>query len=81
MCDKCFNFEIQSFTTQTDFEKFDLELTKKIANEKSIKMREFVNTEWKDIGYQVYECIVCGQLWKLQTPDYSIRGYFLRFTK
>ena len=38
MCDKCFNDEIKSFPTQEDFEKFDLELTKKIANDKSIKM-------------------------------------------
>ncbi len=53
MCDQCFNDEIKSFSTQEDFEKFDLELTKKIANDKSIKMGEFVNTTWKDIGYQI----------------------------
>lgn len=81
MCDKCFITEIKSFPSQQDFEMFDLELTKKIANEKSIKMKEFVNTAWKDVGYQVYECILCGQLWKLLTPDYSNRGYFLRLTK
>ena len=44
MCDKCFNTEIKSFPTQTDFEEFDLVLTKKIANDKSIKMGKFVNT-------------------------------------
>lgn len=81
MCDKCFNSEIKSFLTQSDYEQFDLELTKKIANVKSIKMGEFVNTAWKDIGYQIYECLICGQLWKLSTPDNSDRGYFLRFTK
>jgi hypothetical protein len=81
MCNKCFDTEIKSFPTQADFEQFDLELTKKIANEKSIKMREFVNTAWKDIGYQIYECLGCGQLWKLSKPDYSDRGYFLRLAK
>jgi hypothetical protein len=81
MCNHCFTSEITSFPTQEEFEKFDLELTKKIANEKTITMRQFVNTAWKDIGYQVYECAVCGQLWKLSTPDYSDRGYFLRLTK
>lgn len=62
MCNKCFETEIKSFLTQTEFEEFDLLLTKKIANDKSIKMRVFVNTAWKDIGYQIYECLVCGQL-------------------
>lgn len=81
MCDKCFNAEIKSFPTQADFEEFDLVLTKKIANDKSIKMGKFVNTAWKDVGYQIYECLVCGQLWKLSTPDYSDRGYFMRLTK
>ncbi len=79
MCDKCFNEEIKSFSTQIDFEEFDLVLTKKIANDKSIKVRDFITTAYKDIGYQLYECIICGQLWKLYTPDYSNRGYFLKF--
>lgn len=58
MCDKCFNTTIKSFPTQADFEEFDLVLTKKIANDKSIKMEKFVNAAWKDIGYQIYECLV-----------------------
>lgn len=81
MCDKCFNDEIKSFPSQADFEEFDLVLTKKIANDKNIKMGKLFDTASKDIGYQVYECVVCGQLWKLSIPDYSYRGYFLRLTK
>lgn len=81
MYDKCFTTEIKSFPTQIDFEEFDLVLTKKISNDKSIKMGKFVNTAWKDMGYRIFECLVCGQLWKLSTPDYSDRGYFLRLTK
>ncbi len=81
MCDECFNDEIKSFRKQTDFEEFDLELTKKIANDRSIRMGKFVNTAWKDIGYQIYECLSCGQFWKLSTPDHSDRGYFLRLPK
>lgn len=54
MCEKCFNVEIKSFPTQTDFEEFDLILAMKIANDKSIKTREFVNTACKDAGYQIY---------------------------
>ena len=67
MCDKNFNEEIKSFPTQADFEDFDLVLTKKIANDKSAKM-ENLSTAWKDIGYQIYECLVCGQKWKLSAP-------------
>jgi hypothetical protein len=81
MCGKCFISEIKSFPTQAEFELFDLELTKKIANDKSIRMKDFVNTAWKDRGYQIYECIVCGQLWELSTPDYSDRGYFMQLSK
>lgn len=81
MCDKCFNSEIISFPTQADFEEFDLVLTKKIANDKSIKMRAFVNANRKDFDYQIYECLVCGQLWKLSTPDYAYRGCFLHLAK
>jgi rubrerythrin len=81
MCDKCFNTEIKYFPTEKDFEEFDLVLTNKISNDKSIKLGKFVNIAEKANGYQIYECIVCGQLWKLSIPDYSIRGYFLRLTK
>ena len=77
MCNSCFISEINSFPTQEDFEKFDLVLTKKIANDKTIKMGEFVNTAWKDIGYQVYECTNCKQLWTLYVPDNSDRGCLL----
>jgi hypothetical protein len=35
---------------QAHFEEFDLVLTKKITNDKSIAMEEFVNTAWQDIG-------------------------------
>ena len=78
MCDACFNSEIKSFPTQKDYEEFDLLLTKKIGNERTVRMGQFVNTEWKDIGYWVYECLDCGQLWKLGTPNSSLRGYFLK---
>ncbi|MDB5200658.1 MAG: hypothetical protein JWQ27_67 [Ferruginibacter sp.] len=81
MCDKCFTEEIKSFPHHEEFEKFDCELTKKIANDKSIKMGKFINTAWKDTGYQIYECIACGQLWKLSTSDYVGGRQFLRLKK
>jgi hypothetical protein len=81
MCNKCFNVEIKVFATYADFDQFDLELTKKMANDKSVIMTEFVKTSREDRGYQIYESPCCGQLWKLSEPDYSYRGYFPRLTK
>ncbi|WP_416441310.1 hypothetical protein [Phnomibacter sp. MR] len=81
MCEQCFTEEISSFKSQSEFDEFDLILTMKIGNEKNIKMREFVTTAWKDIGYQIYECLVCGQSWKLSTPELPNTGYFLRLSK
>ena len=78
MCEKCFLVEIQSFPAQSDFEAFDLLLTKKIANYKTMRMGEFVQTAWFDTGYQVYECLVCGQKWKMTKPEISDRGSFMR---
>lgn len=40
-------------------------------------MGGFVNTAWKDTGYQVYECINCNQLWALYAPENSDRGAFM----
>lgn len=81
MCDACFNEEIRSFPTTDDYDEFDLILTKKIANDKSMRMRQYVHTGWKDLGYQVYECFICGQLWQLKTIDKSERLCFLRITQ
>jgi hypothetical protein len=81
MCDACFNSEIRSFHSRKDFEDFDLLLTQKIANTLTMRMDQFVNTEWKDIGYQVYECLKCGQLWRLRKPDVKQSGYFLKVTR
>lgn len=81
MCDRCFTNEIKSFVTQADFEEIDLVLTKKITNDKNLKMGKFVVSGLDVMGYQIYECLVCGQAWKLSAPDNSYRGYFLRLIK
>lgn len=89
MCDKCFHNDITSFPTQTDFLDFDLVLTKKLGNEKTLRQIKFVKTseiqidnrDYEDVGYIVYECLNCGQIWALHDPDYSDRGYFKKVTK
>jgi hypothetical protein len=44
-------------------------------------MREFVNTAYKDIGYQAYECTNCGQLWAVFNPELSDRGCLLAISQ
>jgi hypothetical protein len=56
-------------------------LTKKIANEKVIRVGEFIPTACKDMGYQTYECKRCNQIWALYTPDGKDRGGFFAITK
>lgn len=83
-CDKCFHGELHSFPTEKDYLDFDLVLTKKLANEKTIKHRRFVKVgevqidtrDTEHIGYNVYECSNCGQLWALRDPDLADRGFF-----
>lgn len=78
--------EIDSFSTEKDYLDFDLILTKKLFNEKIIRHVSFVKTgelkidsrDYEDIGYQLYECTECGQLWALRDPDHSNRGFFIR---
>jgi hypothetical protein len=81
MCDACFNSEILSFPSTEDYQDFDLALTQKIANDKSMRMGQYVNTAWKDIGYQVYECLGCGQLWRLSNSENPGGRQFSRKTK
>ena len=86
MCDSCFNQEIKSFASQRDFESFDLSLTKKLANEKTIEHVKFVtiseiqidNRDYEKVGYTVFKCLKCGQLWGLHDPDQADRGFFIR---
>ena len=79
MCEKCFQKEIVSFSSEKEWIDFDWELTKKLGSNK-MKSFEFIvdrNVENHLIDY-IYECCFCHQKWKLQDPDLSIRGYFLK---
>lgn len=79
MCENCFNKEIDSFSTEEGWLKFDLELTKKLGNQKMKHMK--FNPDGardKDDGEYIYECNFCHQKWKLKDPDHSFRGYFLK---
>ena len=44
MCDACFNEEVVAFKSRDEYLVFDLALTQKIANEKTMRMGAFITT-------------------------------------
>lgn len=78
MCNNCFEHEINSFPTNEEWLKFDLDLSKKLGKG-ILKYRDFRadRKRDKDDGEFIYECTFCKQNWKLREPDYSFRGYFI----
>jgi hypothetical protein len=81
MCDNCFRTEIKSFPDETTWISFDLELTKKLGEGKMQNIK-FVNDGQrdKDDGQYIYECLSCGETWKMKDPDNAFRGYFLKLS-
>jgi hypothetical protein len=61
--------------------RFDLELTKKLGQGK-MKNVKFVHDGKidKDHGQYIYECLTCGEKWKMKDPDNAFRGYFLKLS-
>ncbi len=47
-----------------------------------MKNLKFVQDRWrdKDDGEYVYECLKCGEKWKLRDPDNAFRGYFQKLS-
>lgn len=81
MCENCFNHEIDAFPDEKSWASFDLELTKKLAQGK-MKHAQFIHDGKldKNNGYYIYECLTCGEKWKMKDPDNAFRGYFLRLS-
>jgi hypothetical protein len=81
MCENCFIYEIKFFPDETAWTSFDFELTKKLGQGK-MKNIKFVNDGQrdKDDGHYIYECLTCGEKWKMKDPDNAFRGYFLKLS-
>jgi hypothetical protein len=79
MCNFCFEIEYNFFPSEKEWLKFDLDLTKKIGDNK-MKEIEFNHdgVRDKDDGEYIYKCLTCNQKWKLKEPDNFFRGYFLK---
>lgn len=72
MCNDCFENEITAFSSEKAWLAFDKELSKKL----SAKQLKFLG--YKEDEGHIYGSLSCNQMWKLQDPDYSFRGYFKR---
>ena len=81
MCNDCFGTEIKLFKDKSTWTSFDFELTKKIQQGK-IKHIKFIPDRFrdKDDGEDIYECLTCGQRWKLRDPWHFGDGYFLKLS-
>ena len=77
MCDNCFTSERNSFPDEDAWTSFDLELTKKLG-QGMMKNIKFVPEGQRDI--YIYQCLMCGEKWKMKHPDNAFRGYFLKLS-
>lgn len=92
MCLSCFDKEWPKFISNLEFESFSMELKRKmnlncigrfVGKEKVPEFRflgfiDFGVKEIAEIGFEVYQCKVCSQNWKLSLPDYAWRGFFVK---
>jgi hypothetical protein len=80
MCNDCFTSEINFFSDERTWLTFDFELTKKLSQ---LRMKFVMSVHDKHIpmgGHTIYECLTCGEKWKLNDPDNAFRGYFLKLS-
>jgi hypothetical protein len=71
MCENCWTGEVTTFSNPADWAEFNLALTKKL-DEGQLRHNS-VNHE-----QSIYECLACGERWKLKAPDDGGDGYLLR---
>jgi hypothetical protein len=71
MCENCWTSEIGSFSDKEFWSEFDLALTRKL---------EEGNLRYNSVNHEqsIYECLACGERWKLKAPGDTSGGYLLR---
>lgn len=81
MCDNCFTAEIKSFEDRNAWTAFDFELTRKLG-QGSMKHINFIPDlqRDKDDGEDIYQCVLCGQGWRLKNHYDNRDGYFLKLS-
>ena len=81
MCDNCFPTEIKLFKDKADWILFDHDLQKKREQGqiKYIKLTPDSFRDKDDVEY-IYECVTCGQKWRLREPWNVNDGYCLKLS-
>lgn len=76
MCSKCNFKQIYKFESETAWENFDLDFTKKYIIELILtkQSQQYSNCI---SSYNLYKCKYCGDLWAYSYPDTAWRGFFL----
>lgn len=81
MCDNCFPTEIDFFKDKTDWTSFDNDVLKK-REQGQIKYLKLITDSFRDkddVEY-IYECMTCGQKWRVREPWQDNDGYLLRLS-
>lgn len=90
MCPECFISEYPKFETGQEFDSFISEFN---SRKSLIKVNHIGEETGKPVfkffgisffgdtlkpGYDIFQCQVCGEKWKLSEPENAWRGFFLR---
>ncbi len=79
MCNSCFNTEIPEFISHEEFQKFDLELSKKIKPFSNSGLKYFGDFGFAhERGMGKYICQDCNTEWWYSEPEQSWSGFFVR---
>ncbi len=78
MCKDCFLNEIFEFESQSDFEKFEFDLLKKVSAGKVEIFDIDDEDELNVFNFEErYRCSSCGKNWIMSAPKDTWKGYFL----
>lgn len=84
MCESCFPGDSISFKNNEDYKAFDHVLVNKIIYHKTLELVKFVKTgevqidirDYEDVGYNVYRCLKCKQLWGFREFEPNQASFF-----
>jgi hypothetical protein len=79
MCDSCFSEEIMGFNSQEEFERFDLELSRKFRPLTNSGLKHLDSKEYDfEKSYDRYLCRDCNTEWWLLEPSNYQNGFFVK---
>ncbi len=79
MCEICTQLKIEEFTTEVEWNLFDLDLTRLIFKDKI----RFIKYE-DELKTYFYQCSTCNTFWGLSEPifaSFGTKGYFISIKK